>query len=65
MNSIPGIIIGIIVGITAAVLINRAIYIDAERENAELKKDLEELAADLNAYRVMAEWDKFENERAK
>lgn len=47
-------------GFAAGVAFTWADHIETEREHAREKA---ELAADLNAYRVMAEWDKFEEER--
>ena len=47
-------------GCAAGVAFTWADHIETEREHSREKA---ELAADLNAYRVMAEWDKFEEER--
>ena len=47
-------------GFATGVAFTWADHIETEREHAREKA---ELAADLNAYRVMAEWDKFEQER--
>lgn len=47
-------------GFVAGVAFTWADHIQTERLHAQEKA---EIAADLNAYRVMAEWDKFEQER--
>jgi len=53
----------IVAGIIAGILFTWADHISVERENAALRKERDELVSDLNAYRVMWEWDRFEKGR--
>ncbi len=47
-------------GFAAGIAVGWADHIQTERKHA---KEKAEIAADLNAYRVMAEWDQFEEGR--
>jgi len=47
---------GLLFGLSIGIAFAWALQISEDREQAEL-------AADLNAYRVMAEWDRFEEGR--
>jgi hypothetical protein len=49
-----GFIIGACFGIALGIIYAWAIHAAIERKHA---KEIEELVGDLNAYRVMAEWD--------
>lgn len=49
-------------GFAAGIAVGWADHIQTESEHAREKA---ELAGDLNAYRTMAEWDRFEEGRAK
>ena len=56
MKQFYGTIAGLLFGLAIGIAFAWAVQISEDREQAEL-------AADLNAYRVMAEWDRFEEGR--
>ena len=58
MRETYGILAGMLLGLSIGIAAAWAIEIKHDQEVAEL-------SADLNAYRTMAEWDRFEEGRAK
>lgn len=62
-ESLMGMSFGVILGLSAGVLSGWLFCADQDRKEAALEAELEMVVGDLNALRVMQEWDRFEEGR--
>lgn len=62
-ESLMGMSFGVILGLAAGVLSGWLFCADGARKEAALEAELEMVVGDLNALRVMREWDRFEEGR--
>lgn len=62
-QSLIGMTFGILLGVSGGVLAGWLQHGEHERREEALRAELDTVVGDLNALRVMAEWDRFEEGR--
>lgn len=63
-HALIGMVLSLILGLGAGMVAGGALLMQERRESRRLQGELDVVVGDLNALRVEAEWDRFEQGRA-
>jgi hypothetical protein len=62
-ESLMGMTFGVLLGLSGGILAGWLQHSEHQRREAALRTELDTVVGDLNALRVEAEWDRFEQDR--